>query len=226
MAWLSLSDQGLIIMNRLQRCWWHYKLRTHPHRELFTPYSGDELVSIDCETTSLAPNHAELVSIAAIKIKNNRVLTSQTLHLKLRPPQSLTSDSVKIHQLRHQDLTHGISEKEALELLIKFIGRCPIVGYHIRYDKKILDRVCLRHFTHPLPNRLIEVSHLYHYKLERLLPNAYYDLSIEAISRHLDLPQAERHDALEDAIAAALIYVRLTYGDFPDLPKIRNAHSY
>ena len=213
-------------MNILQRLWWQYKLQNHPHHPLFSYYSGDELVSIDCETTSLNPNHAELVSIAAIKIKHNRVLTSQTIHLKLTPPQSLNSDSVKIHQLRHQDLTYGLSEKEALNQLIQFIGNRPIVGYHIHYDKKILDRACLRHFDHPLPNALVEVCHIYHHKLERLLPNAYYDLSIEAISRHLDLPQAERHDALEDAIAAALIYVRLTHGDFPDLPKIRNAHSY
>ena len=213
-------------MNILQRLWWQYKLPNHPHHNLFDQYQGDELVSIDCETTSLDPNHAEVVSIAAIKIKHNRILTSKTIHLKLTPPQSLTSDSIKIHHLRHQDLTHGLSEKEAITQLIQFIDNRPIVGYHIRYDKKILDRICLRHLSHPLPNRLIEVSYLYHHKLEKLLPNAYYDLSIDAISRHLDLPQAERHDALEDAIAAALIYVRLIYGDFPDLPKIRNAHRY
>ncbi|WP_063661247.1 3'-5' exonuclease [Aliivibrio fischeri] len=213
-------------MNYLQRLWWQYKLRTHEHLSLFHHYSGDELVSIDCETTSLNPNHAELVSIAAIKIKNNRVLTSQTIHLKLTPPQSLNSDSIKIHQLRHQDLHHGLSEQQAMTQLLEFIGSRPIVGYHIRYDKKILDRACLRHFSHPLPNSLIEVSHIYHNKLERLLPNAYYDLSIEAISKHLELPQTERHDALEDAIAAALIYVRLTHGDFPDIPSSKNAHSY
>ena len=212
-------------MNALQRLWWRYKLKDHPHHSLFSSYSGDELVSIDCETTSLDPNHAELVSIAAIKIKNNRVLTSQTIHLKLAPPQSLNSDSIKVHQLRHHDLTSGLSEKEALNQLIHFIGCRPIVGYYIHYDKKILDRACLRHFNHPLSNSLVEVCHLYHHKLERLLPNAYYDLSIDAISRHLDLPQAKRHDALEDAIAAALIYVRLTHGDFPDLPTIRLGHN-
>ena len=208
-------------MNQLQRLWWRYKLQNHSNHFLFERYNGEELVSIDCETTSLDPNHAELVSIAAIKIKQNRVLTSQTIHLKLRPPHNLTSESIKIHQLRHHDLSHGLSEKDAIIQLLQFIGNRPIVGYHIHYDKKILDRSCLRHCGHPFPNRLIEVCHIYHHKLERLLPNAYYDLSIEAISTHLDLPQAERHDALQDAIAAALIYVRLHYGDFPELPTPR-----
>ncbi|HAS4483101.1 TPA: 3'-5' exonuclease, partial [Vibrio cholerae] len=46
-------------------------------------------------------------------------------------------------------------------------------------------------------------------------PNAYFDLSLEAICRHLDLPLQDKHDALQDAIAAALVFVRLTKGDLP-----------
>ncbi len=136
-------------MNYLQRLWWQYKLRSHKNESLFHHYSGDELVSIDCETTSLNPSHAELVSIAAIKIKNNRVLTSQTIHLKLTPPQSLNSDSIKIHQLRHQDLHHGLSEQQAMTQLLEFIGNRPIVGYHIRYDKKNFRSSLLASFFSP-----------------------------------------------------------------------------
>ncbi|CSB14124.1 DNA polymerase III subunit epsilon [Vibrio cholerae] len=59
------------------------------------------------------------------------------------------------------------------------------------------------------------MSQIYHDKLEKHLPNAYFDLSLEAICRHLDLPLQDKHDALQDAIAAALVFVRLTKGDLP-----------
>lgn len=203
------------MMNRLQRSWWKHKLRHSPHQALFETYKGDELVSLDCETTSLDPQRAELVTIAATKIKNNRILTSQSFHISLCAPQSLDANSVTVHRIRHQDLTAGLTEQQALSQLIAFIGNRPLVGYHIRYDKTILDRYSQHCLGFPLPNKLIEVSHIYHQKLERLLPNAYFDLSIEAICRHLDLPLPERHDALQDAIAAALIYVRLKHGDLP-----------
>ncbi|MBM4968197.1 3'-5' exonuclease [Vibrio parahaemolyticus] len=204
-------------MNWLQRKYWHYKLKGSPYQSLFCAPHKTEFVSLDCETTSLDPNRAELVTIAATKIIDNRILTSQPFEVRLRAPQSLDSGSVKIHKIRHQDLADGISEKEALLKLLAFIGNCPLVGYHIRYDKKILDLACQRQLGFPLPNPLIEVSQIYHDKLERHLPNAYFDLSLDAICKHLELPIQDKHDALQDAISAALVFVRLTKGDLPNL---------
>ncbi|MDV5046063.1 3'-5' exonuclease [Vibrio diabolicus] len=204
-------------MNWLQRKYWHYKLKGSPYQSLFCTPDKAEYVSLDCETTSLDPNRAELVTIAATKIIDNRIITSQPFEVRLRAPQSLDSGSVKIHRIRHQDLVDGISEKEALLELLDFIGNRPLVGYHIRYDKKILDLACLRQLGFPLPNPLIEVSQIYHDKLERHLPNAYFDLSLDAICKHLELPIQDKHDALQDAISAALVFVRLTKGDLPNL---------
>ncbi|EJG1187213.1 3'-5' exonuclease [Vibrio parahaemolyticus] len=204
-------------MNWLQRKYWHYKLKGSPYQSLFCAPHKTEFVSLDCETTSLDPNRAELVTIAATKIIGNRILTSQPFEVRLRAPQSLDSGSVKIHKIRHQDLADGISEKEALLKLLAFIGNRPLVGYHIRYDKKILDLACQRQLGFPLPNPLIEVSQIYHDKLERHLPNAYFDLSLDAICKHLELPIQDKHDALQDAISAALVFVRLTKGDLPNL---------
>ncbi|WP_104038282.1 3'-5' exonuclease [Vibrio jasicida] len=204
-------------MNWLQRKYWYYKLKGSPYQPLFCSPQKGEFVSLDCETTSLDPNRAELVTIAATKIIDNRIITSKPFEVRLRAPQSLDSGSVKIHHIRHQDLVDGISEKEALIKLLDFIGNRPLVGYHIRYDKKILDLACLRHFGFPLPNPLIEVSQIYHDKLERHLPNAYFDLSLDAICKHLELPIQDKHDALQDAKSAALVYVRLTKGDLPNL---------
>ncbi|MGU3842112.1 3'-5' exonuclease [Vibrio diabolicus] len=204
-------------MNWLQRKYWHYKLKGSPYQSLFCTPDKTEYVSLDCETTSLDPNRAELVTIAATKIIDNRIITSQPFEVRLRAPQSLDSGSVKIHRIRHQDLVDGISEKEALLEMLDFIGNRPLVGYHIRYDKKILDLACLRQLGFPLPNPLIEVSQIYHDKLERHLPNAYFDLSLDAICKHLELPIQDKHDALQDAISAALVFVRLTKGDLPNL---------
>lgn len=202
-------------MNWFTRQYWFHKLKGSPYQPLFsTPILG-EYVSLDCETTSLDPNRAELVTIAATKIIDNRILTSQPFEVRLRAPQSLDSGSVKIHKIRHQDLVDGIGEQEAITRLLTFIGNRPLVGYHIRYDKKILDLACRRHLGFPLPNALIEVSQIYHDKLEKMLPNAYIDLSLDAICRHLDLPMQDKHDALQDAIAAALVFVRLTKGELP-----------
>ncbi|OOE80302.1 DNA polymerase III subunit epsilon [Salinivibrio sp. PR6] len=204
-------------MNWLTRHWYRHRLRHSPYRDLFLPPDSSTLISLDCETTSLDPHRAELVTIAATPIKGNRILTSHALTLILAAPESLSAGSVRIHRLRHQDLVHGVTADQAITALVDFIGNHPLVGYHIRYDKSILDRYARHFLGFPLPNPLIEVSDIYQRKLDRLLPNAYHDISMEAISRHLDVPLPARHDALDDALAAALIYVRLTQGEMPML---------
>ncbi len=204
-------------MNIFQRLWYQRQHKKTEHAPLFQRYQGDELVSLDCETTSLDPNRAELVTIAATKIKANQILTSQSLSITLRAPGSLDGNSVAIHRLRHQDLHHGEEIIDALKQLLDFIGNRPIVGYHIQYDKQILDRYFQRYFHFPLPNRIVEVSYLYQQRLERMLPNAYCDLSLDSMSKQLNLPLPERHDAMQDAIAAALIYVRLKHGGMPSI---------
>ncbi|WP_325891063.1 3'-5' exonuclease [Grimontia sp. NTOU-MAR1] len=200
-------------MNLLERLWLRCKWRDSEYARLFSSPSDEDLVSLDCETTSLDPHKAELVTIAATKIRGNKIVTSEPFTISLRAPSSLSAQSVKIHGIRHQDLSDGVTEKEAMLKLIEFIGNRPIVGYYIQYDKAILDRYAKKHLGFKLPNSTIEVSDMYRRKLEHILPNAYYDLSMEAIGHHLDLPLSGRHDALDDAISAALIYVRLKYGD-------------
>ncbi|CAM4286633.1 3'-5' exonuclease [Vibrio agarivorans] len=206
-----------MLVHWIKRQYWHHKLKGSPYQVLFQAPEEGEYVSLDCETTSLDPHRAELVTIAATKIIDNRILTSQPFEVRLRAPQSLDEGSIKIHHIRHHDLQDGLDEKQALTALLNFIGNRPIVGYHIRYDKTILDLACIKHLGFPLPNKVIEVSQIYHDKLERHLPNAYFDLSLDAICRHLDIPLQNKHDALQDAIAAALVFVRLTKGDLPNL---------
>ena len=60
-----------------------------------------------------------------------------------------------------------------------------------------------------LPQRGIEVSRLYHDHLYRRYPDAAIDLHLAAICRHLALPAPSPHDALSDAVTAALVFVRL-----------------
>ena len=71
-----------------------------------------------------------------------------------------------------------------------------------------------------LPQRGLEVSRLYHDRLYRRYPDAVIDLHLAAISSHLGLPALPAHDALSDAIIAALIFLRLTRGGPLAYPKV------
>jgi len=86
------------------------------------------------------------------------------------------------------------------------------VGYYIDFDIAMLNRYVRRLIGCPLPNRRVEVSSLYYdWRARQLPPGSNIDLRIETIRERLDLPRRAEHDAFNDALMAALIYLRLQH---------------
>lgn len=176
---------------------------------LFNPYTGDELVAIDCETTGIDPRNAELVSIAAVKVRGDRVLTSDSLDLRLQPPASLTGDSICIHGLRGVDLAGGDSVREALIKLLDFVGNRPLLGWRIEFDLLVINRHLRPLLGFDLPNSVIDVEHRYVRDLRRSHPVIDPCLSFESVADALQVPVMGRHTALGDAVTTALMHVRM-----------------
>ena len=79
----------------------------------------------------------------------------------------------------------------------------------------MIDRALKRCFGLTLPQQKIEVSAMYYDWRFRQLPpyqqhdNADIDLRFATILQTLDLPMRDAHDALNDAVMAALAFIRL-----------------
>lgn len=210
----------MIIPRAVRRIKEKYDHKSGPYAKLFAPYDGDEVVSLDCETTSLDVKQGEIVSIGAVKIKGKKVLTSDRLDIKLKPPKSLTGDSIKIHKIREADLVGGVNIEDALEQVLEFVGNRPILGYYVNYDIRMLDKFIRPQFGFGLPNKAIELSHVYHDIIKWKSVGGNIDLRFDTISKELDIPMLERHTAIGDALTVALMYVRLKYGDPPEVQYI------
>jgi DNA polymerase III subunit epsilon len=194
----------------LRRRWWRRRLKDPAYAFLAEPDPEHELVSLDCETTSLDVASAELLSIAAIRIRGDRILTSQALDLLVRPAARPGDAGVLIHRLRSVDVAGGLSPGDAIERLVRFIGGRTLLGYYLEFDLGIIDRYLRPKLGVPLPNPRIEVSALYYDLKTKRLPGSHVDLSFQAIRADLDLPDLPEHDAFNDALMAAMMYLRLT----------------
>lgn len=179
---------------------------------LFNPYMGDEMVAIDCETTGLDPRRAELVSIAAVRIKADRVVSSESLDMRLQRPASLGGDSIRIHGLRGIDLEGGETLGDALAALLDFVGNRPLLGWCIDYDIAVINRHLRPRFGFDLPNAYLDMAQLYQREMRRTRPQLEPSLRFEAVARALGVPLMGRHTALGDAVTTALMYVRLKRG--------------
>jgi DNA polymerase-3 subunit epsilon len=200
----------------LRRAWLRRKLRDPAYGWLYDAYDGDELVSIDCETTSLDIPRAEILSVGAIRLKGDALLTSQRLDILVRPEGELNDRTVTIHHLRAIDLAQGLAWDEATRRVLDFVGNRPLVGYYLEFDVAMLNKYVRRLIGSSLPNQQVEVSRLYHDWRARHLPQgANIDLRFETIRERLDLPRRAQHDAFNDALLTAMMYLRLQGGRQP-----------
>lgn len=174
----------------------------------------DTLVCLDTETTSLNVAEAELLSIGAVRIRNGVIQGEEKLDILVTSPKAERRDeeghsAIPIHRILPNESQRGIPIDQALSSLRLFIGKAPITGYHIDFDRRMLEKV----LGHTLENRFIEVSDLFYKRQSRRqmssAPGGHIDLSFDHICKTLDVPVLSRHSALGDAITTAMLYLKL-----------------
>ena len=199
----------------LKREWLIYHLGDPSYRFMFAPPPANEWVSLDCETTGLNVRSDEIISIGAVRIVGNRIMTSERLELLVRPDRGVSPESVRIHRLRQQDVAQGLPIEEAMKRLLYFIGSRPLVGYYLEFDVAMLNRALWPILGQGLPQPKIEISALYYdYKFRKLQAyaqqgNVTVDLRFATLMRDLGLPLRDAHDALNDAVMAGLAFIKL-----------------
>ena len=200
---------------RLRREWLLFHLAEPEFAFMFDPEPPDEWVAIDCETTGLDVHRDQIVAIGAVRIAGNRLLTSQRLELLVRPERRLSRESVLVHMLRESDVAQGIDRVQAMRRLLEFIGSRPLVGYYLEFDVAMLNREIWPLLGVRLPQRKLEVSAMYYDYKNRHLPlqerDRMIDLRFATMMNDLGLPLREAHDALNDAVMAALAFVKLRH---------------
>ncbi|MCE1159949.1 MAG: 3'-5' exonuclease [Burkholderiales bacterium] len=192
----------------LKKTWAQRKLSDSQYAHLFDEHP-DELVSFDCETTSLNVKEAEILSIGAVKIRDNKVLTSDAFYVVVKPEGIMQASNVKVHGLRPKDVSGGVPVQDAVRQLLDYMGGRPLVGYYLEYDMALVNKFLKPMMGIKLPNRAIEVSGIYYDQELKNNPDGHVDLRMATIIEKLKFPDLPRHDALNDAINVALMYLAL-----------------
>jgi DNA polymerase-3 subunit epsilon len=180
------------------------------YRFMFGRPPADEFVAIDCETTGLNVRKDDVIAIAAIRIRGNRILTSEHFEVVAHPDADMRAEAIKVHRLRQSDVERAPIIWKLIPSLLHFIGSRPLVGYYVDFDVAMLDKYVLPLVGIELPNERIDVSRLYYErKYGNAPPNTSIDLSFAAIQRDLKIPVLTQHDAFNDALMTAMMFVEL-----------------
>jgi DNA polymerase-3 subunit epsilon len=195
----------------LKKKWNRKHLTDERFAFLFDEDTSGEVVVFDCETTGLDPKKDDIISIGAVKIKENRILTDEAMHLFVKQEKQISHESITIHQIRHCDLVGAISIEEAIERFLYYIGNRKLVGYYLEFDVAMINKYTKSMLGVTLPNKKEEVSAIYYDQKTSMIPQGNIDLRFATIVEDLALPKLQAHDALNDVIMTAMIYLKLQH---------------
>jgi DNA polymerase-3 subunit epsilon len=176
---------------------------------LFENSSNEEFVCFDCETTGLDPKKDDIISIGAVTIKDNTVVSSKKFVRFIKPKTKLQTEAIKVHHIREMDLEDAEDIDDVIIDFIEYIGNKPLVGYFLEFDIAMINKYLKPKLGIKLPNRAYEVSAIYHdYKIEKI-PQSNIDLRFDVIMEDLKIPTMGKHDAYNDALMTSLIFIKL-----------------
>ncbi|PLY07838.1 MAG: DNA polymerase III subunit epsilon [Arcobacter sp.] len=184
-------------------------LKDDKYLYLFNKPDNEEFICFDCETTGLNPKKDDIISIGAVIIKNNTIVSSKKFVKFVKPKTKLQIEAIKVRHIREMDLEEAEDINDVIEEFLEFIGNRKLVGYFLEFDVAMINKYLKPKLGINLPNKRYEVSAIYHdWKIEKI-PQSNIDLRFDTILKDLKIPLFGKHDAYNDAIMTAMMFLKL-----------------
>jgi len=166
--------------------------------------AATRFVVLDTETTGFhAYSGDEVIDIAMIELQGLQ-LTGRIYQTYINPQRPIPPESTAIHHLTDADVAKAPSFIEVLPNVLEFIDNAVLVGHHINFDIRFINKVLQQYCHGHLQNPWIDTMLLY---LEHRGQIGHYTL--EEVARFCRVDITDRHSAEGDARATAAIFEHL-----------------
>lgn len=171
---------------------------------LDTPLDTARYVVLDTETTGLAAYAGdEIVQVALLEYRGLQP-TGEELCSLVRPGIPIPARATAIHGIDDGMVAGAPTIDELIDDIVAFLDGAVLVGHHVAFDLRFLNRVTQRTLFCRLPHPTLDTMLMYLARSGRL---GHYALG--EIAEACGVPVAGRHDARGDAVMCGRIFARL-----------------
>ena len=180
------------------------------------PLPEYRFVVFDTELTGLNRKKDEIISIGGVRIRDMQIDLGDTFHYYIRPNNIDHTEATLVHKITPEQLKMAPPLEEVLPRFLSFIGTDLLVGHFVGLDMGFLNRATRRIFNGTVANSCLDtmrMAQIYkrlilgHYHENSTSSNNAYNL--QSLSTEFDLPFFDAHDALEDALQTAYLFLFL-----------------
>ena len=168
------------------------------------PVDETRFVVVDTETTGFKVYGGdEIVSIALLELRGLEA-TGREFNTLVNPRRSIPPHSTAVHNISDSDVTDAPAIEEVLHDVTQFIGESVLVGHHVPFDIRFLNKALHGRFRCRLRNPWLDTMLMYVALSGRL---GHY--SLEEVARYCGVGISGRHTARGDALMTAAMFKTL-----------------
>ena len=202
-------------MSPLSRWWLRRRHRGGEWAALLQPPPAGEWVSLDLETTGMDPARDHILSLAAVPVRDGRVLLSERFERRIHTARSFGIDSIRHHRITPDEASTGEQITEVVREFLHWLGSRRLLGYNLGFDLDMLGPHVRAATGFALPNATVDLADEVARRQRQQRPNAPVNLDIAHIADTLGVPMVERHSALGDATTVGLCWLALQARGWP-----------
>lgn len=161
---------------------------------------AENYVAIDLETTGLDPKIDSIIEIGIVKVIEG--VAEETYQTFVKPCRHLSERITQLTGIRQKDVEMAPELDVILPKVLEFAGELPLLGHRVLFDYSFLKRAAVNRKL-SFERKGIDTLGI----ARRYLPQLT-SRSLSALCSHYEIPH-QAHRALEDALAAHQLYVKL-----------------
>lgn len=177
------------------------------------PARSQNYVVVDLETTGLNHKRDRVVSVGAFRVVQGRVRLGDFFSELVNPGRDIPVESIKIHTIVPDMIVSARPAWDVFEDFLAYIGSDILVAHYAPLDLHFLNWVMSQRFGFKLQNVVLDTVAICRSVL--LMPSPYgvyldhKKCSLEALTEMFGIDVPERHTALGDALATAMVFQRM-----------------
>ena len=202
-------------MTPLSRWWLRRRHRGGEWAALLQPPPAGESVSLDLETTGMDPARDHILSLAAVPVRDGRVLLSERFERRIHTARSFGIDSIRHHRITPDEASTGEQITDVVRAFLHWLGSRRLLGYYLGFDLDMLGPHVRAATGFALPNATVDLADEVARRQRQQRPNAPVNLDFAHIAETLGVPMIARHTALGDATTVGLCWLALQRRGWP-----------
>jgi DNA polymerase-3 subunit epsilon len=175
------------------------------------PADDGRWVVLDVEASGLDAARDRLLAIAAVAVHVDpagaRIALADSFEVVLRQPDADAPPdkaNILLHHIGVAAQRGGVEAVEAVGAFTRFVARSPLLGFHVAFDRVLIERAVASCRLGPLDNRWLDLEPLAAVLLPQVRARALDDWLA-----HLGIRCLQRHHAMADALATAELLLHL-----------------